>query len=115
MDRLIDGLLVVEDDEPLRHRLIETLRDVVAVDRLFACGDLAEARQLQVRHQPAIILLDVGLPDGNGLELLVDQHELSDPPMVVILTGFSDEVRERERSFTRNTLKGILGYLDSQY
>ncbi|MDJ0654514.1 MAG: response regulator transcription factor [Xanthomonadales bacterium] len=109
MDRLIDGLLIVEDDGLLRNRLIETLRDVTAPDRLFACASLAEARQLQASHLPKIILLDVGLPDGNGLELLVDQHALSEPPLVVILTGFSDE-----ETIVKAIRLGARGYLLKQ-
>ena len=109
MDRLIDGLLIVEDDGLLRNRLTDTLRDVTAPDRLFACASLADARRLQAAHQPELILLDVGLPDGNGLELLVDQHGLSEPPLVVILTGFSDE-----ETIVKAIRLGARGYLLKQ-
>ncbi|MFK7957676.1 MAG: response regulator [Lysobacterales bacterium] len=87
----INSLLIVEDDPALQSHLRESLADLVSEGSLWACASLADARRLQAINQPELILLDVGLPDGNGLELLVDQHSEVRPARVVILSGFSDE------------------------
>ena len=79
-------ILVVEDDVPLRELLVRELSergfDVVAVGR---GGDgLAEASA----HPPDLVVLDLGLPDVDGLEVARRLHE--DEVPVLILTARAD-------------------------
>lgn len=60
------SILVVEDD-PETRVLIE--RAVGAQFALRLCGGLAEARAALAEARPDLVLLDIGLPDGDGLAL----------------------------------------------
>jgi two-component system KDP operon response regulator KdpE len=83
-------VLVVEDEEPNRALLRavmaratdERLRDVT----LLEAPDLSSARAILATNHVDLVLLDVRLPDGNGLSLIMDQAGRQDlaPPFVVL-------------------------------
>ena len=105
----ISRLLIVEDDPKLRASLVEHLGNAVAINDLRNCDNLTEARHLLKTYQPDVVLLDVGLPDGNGLELLVERHNLSLACKMLILSGFSDE-----QTIVKAIQLGAQGYLLKQ-
>ena len=76
--------LVVDDDENIREALTELAQREGF--RAAGAGSLAEARQRLKESRPDVILTDLGLPDGNGLDLLAD---LTEPPRpeVILITG----------------------------
>ncbi|MEA2440310.1 MAG: two-component system, OmpR family, response regulator [Thermoleophilaceae bacterium] len=98
-------VLVVEDDAPTAGFLADNL--TADGYRVFGADGAAEAmRALEVR-QPDLILLDLGLTAGTGLEVLdrlrsADRaYSRVDPDLpVIILTGRSGEV-DRVRGFSR--------------
>ena len=61
-------VLIVEDDEILRGLLIKGLDQEGIYVR--GAGSCAEARILVEQGQPDLLVLDINLPDGNGLALL---------------------------------------------
>jgi two-component system KDP operon response regulator KdpE len=75
-------ILIVEDDPPIRRFLTTTLAargyDVDAVD------SLAAARLACTGRPPDAILLDLGLPDGDGTELVLEVRGWSSLPIVVL-------------------------------
>ena len=99
------SLLIVEDDEATLSFLAENL----SADGFRVAGATGAAegiRQLEVRH-PALVLLDLGLADGSGLELL-DRVRAADglasridPEVpVMVLTGRGSDA-DRLRGFER--------------
>jgi DNA-binding response OmpR family regulator len=86
-------VLLVEDDPDLASAVREYLTgDGYAVD---AVASLAAARAC-LPAPYASVVLDVGLPDGNGLDFLPLLARLPDPPAVLVLTArdrLSDRVR----------------------
>jgi two-component system OmpR family response regulator len=59
-------VLVVDDDDALRDLLSLALRHTG--HEVVTAASLLEARNAIVRHQPALLVLDVMLPDGDGIE-----------------------------------------------
>ncbi|QLF95074.1 response regulator transcription factor [Pseudomonas sp. ABC1] len=85
-------VLVVEDDPLMRQRLSRVLGEIGYTDETVAFSvNLAEARA-HVSSQPvAMVLVDLGLPDGNGIELI---HELraQDPTLwILVISAWSTE------------------------
>jgi DNA-binding NtrC family response regulator len=79
--------VVVEDDETTRRALEEWLDSKGFSTR--GAENLAAARDLIVQTMPDLILTDLQLPDGEGLELLPDAAEGEHKPEVVVITGHS--------------------------
>ncbi len=81
-------ILFVEDEQILR----ETLGAYFDVyNTLRTAANLTEARSF-LRSEPAfdLVLLDKGLPDGNGIELIADVRATSPNAAIVVLTGDDD-------------------------
>lgn len=74
-------VLVVEDDRDTREAIVTALRWAG-----FLCteaGDAARARHVIANYRPDLVVLDLGLPDGDGLELLTELRRNDDLPVVV--------------------------------
>jgi len=79
-------VLLVEDDRVLRSSLLEALS--VEGYEMKTAASLADARA-QLRHAQTgeaidLIVLDLGLPDGDGQSLLADLRRNSNTPVIVI-------------------------------
>lgn len=82
--RILARILVV-DDEPAIRRLLRTT--LAAHDyEVLEAATLAQAVAGAQVHQPDLILLDLGLPDGEGLSLLPQPRSA-----VIVLTSRDDE------------------------
>lgn len=82
------AMLIVEDDTTIRVTLGKFLARLgYAVDVAEdAAGALRQARSKRYR----LILLDLHLPDGNGLDLIGKFRELDEDTLVVIMTAFPE-------------------------
>ncbi len=86
---LVPGPLLIVDDEPQMRRRLATILASLGYpdDALLYAGSLSEARATRAAQPCAIALVDIGLPDGSGIDLIREWHE-ADPalPIVVIST-----------------------------
>src|SRR5512132_4430384 len=81
-------LLIVEDDPPIRRLLRTTLG---AHDyRTLEAATGAEALSALRHYRPDLVLLDLGLPDMDGLALIAKIRE-SGPVPIVVLSSRGDE------------------------
>ncbi len=82
------SLLVVDDEEPIRSALKRFLSQQSYEVTTAATGE--EALQALERHKVACILLDVRLPDANGVDLVPKVLELEPNAAVLMLTAVND-------------------------
>ena len=78
-------ILIVDDEAPFRaamRRLLEKTYTLVEAETGNRAMQLAQA------EEPDLILLDIALPDANGLELLPRLKELRPSPTVVMITAY---------------------------
>ena len=81
----MEQLLIVEDDIGLNQGLCKALK---ADDRqIISCHDLKAAREQLLCGSVSLILLDINLPDGSGLELLREVKENMPGVPVILLTA----------------------------
>jgi two-component system cell cycle response regulator DivK len=92
--------VLVIDDHELNLKLLERLLEMDG-HQVRAADSLAAAEQALAEEQPAMIVLDLNLPDGSGLELtrkLKGRPETASIPIVACTAAVlpSDEDRARE-------------------
>jgi DNA-binding NarL/FixJ family response regulator len=83
--------VVVVDDHPVFRSGIAALLEVSGYDVVGEAAGAAEAVELVRRLRPAIVLMDLGLPDGSGVtatERIVAEHP---EVRVVVVTMFDDD------------------------
>ncbi len=78
-------ILIVEDEKLLRWALTEQLSR--AGHTLHAAGDLAEAVDWLRTHQPDVLLLDLSLPDGHGLDFYEQHSDQLEDSVVIVMTA----------------------------
>ncbi len=101
-------ILLVEDHEPTRNALAQLLaRRGHAVT---ACGTVAEARAAATQGAFDLLISDVGLPDGNGLELMAEMQRQGPEIAGIALTGYGmdhDLVRTQSAGFAVHLTKPV--------
>ncbi|OLB76378.1 MAG: DNA-binding response regulator [Actinobacteria bacterium 13_2_20CM_2_71_6] len=83
-------LLLVEDDPEIRRALVRALSELGHA--VTSAGAGMPALQHVLDHRPDLVVLDLGLPDVDGTELLRMLRSVSDVP-VVIATARDDEAQ----------------------
>jgi two-component system sensor histidine kinase/response regulator len=87
MDESKAKILVIDDEEGIRRGCMRALEP--AGYHVEAVGSIAEGRQCLDRGQFDLLLLDVMLPDGKGIELLPYIKKLDSELVVIVITGFA--------------------------
>jgi len=84
------AVLLVEDEPEIRRALVSYLeRDGLEV---VPCGTRAEALSAYEHSEPDLMLLDITLPDGSGLDLLRRAHDGGRRTPAIMLTARAEEV-----------------------
>lgn len=82
-------ILLVEDDDSLNRGVSFKLRKEGM--EVFSCKNLKESREVFSKENIDLIILDVGLPDGNGFEFCSEIRKSSDV-LIIFLTACDEEV-----------------------
>ncbi|WP_100638921.1 response regulator [Marinobacter salexigens] len=107
MDKLT--VLVVEDEPVMRERLVDMLYKAGATD-VSGCENAASARKAFGDGKFDIILLDLGLPDGDGHELMKDFKQVREGQHIVLVTA-DDSIDSIQRAIGA----GANGYVVKPY
>lgn len=82
-------ILLLEDEESVRRGVSFALeREGYQV---YACGSIREAGQMLEMHQPQMLICDLTLPDGNGLDFIKGVREMQSDIYILCLTALDSE------------------------
>ena len=84
----LEKILIVDDERFIRVALGEALRSWNY--ETLEADTVAEAKRVFDDAEPAIVLLDIDLPDGSGLDVLKDIKEKKPETIAVMITGNVD-------------------------
>lgn len=84
----MQNILILEDDADLRMELCEALEDEGF--RAHGCGTIKNFHVQFARFEPDLVLMDLGLPDGKGSQVIREVRERSDVG-ILVLSGRQDE------------------------
>jgi len=81
-------LFIADDSEILRSRLIEMLSEFKEIDIVGKAGCAKEAIESIKRLIPDVVILDIRLPDGNGINVLNTIKKGNISTKVIIFTNY---------------------------
>jgi two-component system response regulator AtoC len=81
-------ILIIDDEEHARQNISEYLK--TSGYEVFEAGTLKEGREHIANGDGDVIILDVQLPDGYGLDFLNEITTLPQKPPVILITGYGD-------------------------
>jgi DNA-binding NtrC family response regulator len=81
-------ILVVDDQDSIRHFVSKTLEDDGFT--VLTTGSVRETRQVLEHDMPDLMLLDLKLPDGTGIELLREIKRLQPEVPIILMTAFGE-------------------------
>jgi DNA-binding NarL/FixJ family response regulator len=85
-------VLLVEDDPGVRRRLEGLLRQLgYRADALVFAASLAEARALLTDQPVALALVDLGLPDGSGIDLVAELNAANPGLPILVISAWSTQ------------------------
>ena len=102
-------LLVVDDHEIVRQGLVALLDRREEFEVVGEAGSVAESIEMARRFQPDLVIMDVRLPDGSGIEACREIRSELPGTRVVILTSYPDE-----EAVLSAIVAGASGYLLKQ-
>jgi DNA-binding NtrC family response regulator len=101
------SILVIEDDRTLARLIVDTL---ARVGFATACAhSWGEAREALRRHSPALALLDMRLPDAEGLDCI---EELAEHCPVIVLTAYGT-IHDAVRAMRKGAVEYLTKPLDA--
>lgn len=85
-------VLVVEDGEDAAASLCALLR--LKGYETTTARTVAEALTAVATQRPQVMVLDLGLPDGDGLDVIRRCRTMANPPAVVVVSGYGEADRK---------------------
>ena len=77
-----EKLLIVEDDKKLNDGICLALKNDAYF--FYQCRTLQEAREILKKEDITLVLLDVNLPDGNGIDFVREIRKNSQVPIILL-------------------------------
>ncbi len=87
---MVIRVMVVDDEKLLRAGIRSILEAEPDIEVPVACEGV-RAVELAVAHRPDVVLLDIRMPEVDGLSVLGSLLALPEPPVVAMLTTFSGD------------------------
>jgi DNA-binding NarL/FixJ family response regulator len=100
---------LVDDHEVVRRGLRDLLDGEPGIEVVAEAGGVAEALARVGATTPDVVVVDVRLPDGDGVSLCRALRALEPAPYCLVLTAFDDE-----RALVEAIMAGASGYLLKQ-
>jgi len=99
-------LMLVDDHEVVRLGLSSLFKQSDRIEVVAEAGSVAEAIAQAAQHHPDVVLMDLRLPDGTGLDACREILSARPSTRVLFLTSYSDE-----EAVVSTVLAGAAGYL----
>jgi len=100
------SVLLLEDEKPIRDYLASVIHGCSNLTLHGEAGSCSEARSALNNGAPDVLVADLGLPDGSGVDIIREARELYPEMEAMVLTIFEDE-----ESVVTALEAGATGYL----
>ncbi len=93
-------VLIVDDSEAVVQRLTSRLMEVAGIEIVGHADNVADAAREIHKTKPDVVILDIHMPGGSGIDVLEGLKEETFPPIVIVLSNYTD------RQYRRKCLQG---------
>lgn len=107
------SVMIVDDHEIVRNGIAEVVERVAGLTVVAEAGSVADALMRAELAQPQVILVDLQLPDGNGIDLIEQLKVVLPSARCIVLTSFDDDMALAEAlkkgaaAFLLKTVPGV--------
>jgi len=81
-------VLIVDDSDLIRQRLGAMLSEIRGIELVGEARDSLEATKLALNLKPDVVILDIRMPAGSGLNVLENIKRATPAPQVIMLTNY---------------------------
>ncbi len=81
-------VFVADDSLIIREHLVTMLEELIDVEIVGQAGTVAETISAIEKLQPDVVILDIRLPDGSGIDVLQTIKQDGPAPVVIVLTNY---------------------------
>jgi DNA-binding NarL/FixJ family response regulator len=99
-------IAIVEDDVKFRQYLVETIEKSPDMRLVSETSTRAKALTEMSEIEPDVLLVDLGLPDGSGIDVIRNTHQKWPNCSIMVCTAFGDELHVMQ-----SLEAGAAGYL----
>jgi DNA-binding NarL/FixJ family response regulator len=89
-------LLIVDDSEALVQRLTSSLAEVPGLENIGSAGNVADAVRKIHEAKPDVVILDICIQGGSGIDVLEGLKHDSFQPIVIVLSNYVDRQYRRK-------------------
>ena len=82
-------VLIADDSEVFVQRLARALGEISGVEIVAHARTGAEALEAICNLRPEVVILDIGMPEGSGIEVLESLKRRKITPFTIVLTNFA--------------------------
>jgi DNA-binding NarL/FixJ family response regulator len=101
--------LLVDDHPMFRRGLQQIISMLYPESEVLQASNIQEALEILEAHTPDVVILDVNLPDGNGIRFLMDNPVIVQKNRIVLMTMYNDRSLIREA-----VMLGVSAYLSKE-
>jgi two-component system response regulator DevR len=105
-------VMIIDDHEVVRRGIAEVIDRTDGLRVVAEAGSVAEAMRRASLVRPQVVLVDLQLPDGTGIDILTKLRETLPDAKAIILTSFDDDdalaaaLRAGARAYVLKSVRG---------
>jgi two-component system response regulator DevR len=105
-------VMIIDDHEVVRRGIAEVIDRTDGLRVVAEAGSVAEAMRRAALVRPQVVLVDLQLPDGTGIDILTKLRETLPDAKAIILTSFDDDdalaaaLRAGARAYVLKSVRG---------
>lgn len=88
-------VLIADDSRAVRERIKLLLAEVQSVHIIGEAENVQQAIEQVREHVPDIVILDMRMPGGSGIDVMQQIEKKNHLPLIIVLTNFSHPVQQR--------------------
>ena len=81
-------VFIADDSAVVRERLVEMISELPGIEIIGQAQEALEATNAIMKLKPDVVILDIRMPGGSGLNVLKDIKKDPDAPVVIMLTSY---------------------------